>query len=64
MADELGFRLMHISTDYVFDGTASTPLTESAKPRPLSVYGATKRQGETALLGLAQESIVIRTAGL
>jgi dTDP-4-dehydrorhamnose reductase len=64
MADELGFRLMHISTDYVFDGTASTPLTESAKPRPLSVYGATKRQGETALLGLAPESIVIRTAGL
>lgn len=64
VADELGFRLMHISTDYVFDGTASTPLTECAKPHPLCVYGTTKRQGETALLGLAPESIVIRTAGL
>ncbi|MDE6277424.1 MAG: dTDP-4-dehydrorhamnose reductase [Muribaculaceae bacterium] len=64
LADELGFRLIHISTDYVFDGTAHRPLTESDKPSPLSVYGTTKRRGETALLGLAPESIIIRTAGL
>lgn len=64
LAEELGLRIIHISTDYVFDGTASEPYTESAKPRPLSVYASTKRQGETALLGLAPDSIIIRTAGL
>lgn len=64
MADELGFKLMHISTDYVFDGTACDPIGEDATPRPLSVYGSSKRRGETALIGLAPDSIIIRTAGL
>lgn len=64
LAEELGYKVLHISTDYVFDGTAHSPITESDKPRPLNVYGTTKRQGETALLGLAPDSIIIRTAGL
>ena len=64
LAEELGYRIIHISTDYVFDGTSHRPLTEGDKPSPLGVYGTTKRRGETALLGLAPDSIIIRTAGL
>ncbi|MDE6157313.1 MAG: dTDP-4-dehydrorhamnose reductase [Muribaculaceae bacterium] len=64
LAEELGYRIVHISTDYVFDGNSSRPYTEADKPSPLSVYGATKRKGETALLGLAPESVIIRTGWL
>ena len=63
LADELGFSHTHISTDYIFDGMACRPYDESAKPNPLNVYGSTKRRGETALLGLAPESVIIRTDG-
>ncbi len=63
-AEEFGYRIIHISTDYVFDGTAHTPYNEGAKVNPCSQYGATKRKGETALLALAPESIIIRTAWL
>lgn len=63
-ADTLNLRIIHISTDYVFDGKACRPYSESAKPEPLSVYGTTKRKGETALLGLAPSSIIIRTGWL
>lgn len=64
LADELGFKLLHISTDYVFDGRSPLPYGEDSKPNPLNVYGTTKRKGETALLGLAPDSIIIRTAWL
>lgn len=63
-ADELGYRILHISTDYVFDGKSCRPYTEGDKPAPLSVYGSTKRRGETAVLGLAPESMIIRTGWL
>lgn len=63
-ADERGTRILHISTDYVFDGTAHRPYRESDKVNPTSQYGSTKRKGETALLGLAPDSIVIRTGWL
>ncbi len=63
-ADELGFKIIHISTDYVFDGKACRPYREIDKPEPLSVYGVTKRKGETALIGLAPESMIIRTGWL
>ena len=56
--------LIHISTDYVFDGTNHRPYKESDKVNPISQYGTTKRQGETSLLALAPESIIIRTAWL
>ncbi|MDE5628751.1 MAG: dTDP-4-dehydrorhamnose reductase [Muribaculaceae bacterium] len=64
LAEELDYKILHISTDYVFNGRTWTPYKESDKPEPLSVYGDTKRKGETALLGLAPKSIIIRTGWL
>lgn len=63
-ADMFGAKIIHISTDYVFDGTNHRPYRESDKVNPISQYGTTKRKGETALLALAPESIIIRTAWL
>ena len=57
--------LIHISTDYVFDGKASKPLTESAISAPLGVYGASKRAGELAILSEnLSKSCIIRTSWL
>jgi dTDP-4-dehydrorhamnose reductase len=62
-ARERGVRLLHISTDFVFDGTQSTPYRPDAPTNPLSVYGRTKRAGEEAVLALLPErSVVLRTA--
>ncbi len=63
-ADNYGAKIIHISTDFVFDGHAYLPYKESDKVNPLSHYGASKRSGETALLALAPESIIIRTSWL
>lgn len=59
-----GFRVIHISTDYVFDGTKGVAYDEEDSPNPLNAYGATKREGEELLLSTAPDSIVIRTAWL
>lgn len=64
VADETGAKLIHISTDYVFDGARGVPYKESDKPNPLSHYGATKRKGEKALIALLPEAIIIRTGWL
>lgn len=64
LADDLSLRILHVSTDYVFDGRSSRPYREADKPEPLSVYGVSKRKGETALIGLAPESMIIRTGWL
>lgn len=59
-----GARLLHFSTDYVFDSPARLPLTEADAPNPASVYGLSKLAGEhMARLGCAQ-SWVVRTCGL
>lgn len=63
-ADEAGVKIIHISTDYVFDGVRGCPYSEADKPNPLSHYGATKRKGETSLIGLMPEAIIIRTGWL
>ena len=63
-ADAVGAKIIHISTDYVFDGTNHRPYRESDKVNPISQYGTTKRKGETLLLALAPEAIIIRTAWL
>lgn len=56
--------LIHISTDYVFDGTATEPYTEKTKTCPSSVYGKTKLAGEKAILQSGCFYIIIRTAWL
>lgn len=63
-ADTVGAKVIHISTDYVFDGTAHRPYKESDKVNPISQYGTTKRTGETALIALVPDCIIIRTAWL
>lgn len=56
-------RLIHISTDFVFDGYASSPYLPSDAAAPLGVYGSTKLAGEQAVLGiLGDRAIVVRTA--
>jgi dTDP-4-dehydrorhamnose reductase len=55
-------RLVHISTDYVFDGNSSTALTEEAPTGPINVYGQTKLAGELACMRENPEAIVIRTS--
>lgn len=58
-------RLVHLSTDYVFDGTATTPYPEDAPRRPASAYGRTKADGEVAVLReLPTSGFVVRTAWL
>ncbi|MFM6925533.1 MAG: dTDP-4-dehydrorhamnose reductase [Ferruginibacter sp.] len=55
-------QLIHISTDYVFDGTATQPYKETDKSNPVSVYGRSKLQGELAALEKCPSTIIIRTA--
>ncbi len=55
-------RFIHISSDYVFDGTATTPYKEIFLPHPTSVYGASKLEGEKQALQLNPDSIIIRTS--
>ncbi len=57
-------RVIHISTDYVFNGENYKPYTESDKPDPCSAYGRTKLRGEGILMSLCPDSIIIRTAWL
>jgi dTDP-4-dehydrorhamnose reductase len=57
-------KIIHVSTDYVFDGTANIPYRESDKTHPQSVYGKSKEAGERVLLEVNPESIIIRTAWL
>ena len=62
-ARETGAYLIHISTDFVFDGNSSTPYHPTSPTNPLNVYGITKRVGEEAVLQeLPERSIVLRTS--
>lgn len=63
-AHDAGARVVHISTDYVFAGTATSPYPEEADPDPRSAYGRTKAAGEWAVRAQAPNSIVVRTAWL
>lgn len=57
-------RIVHVSTDYVFNGEACTPYTEDQPTQPVSVYGKTKLEGEQRLMNAAPQAIIIRTAWL
>ncbi len=60
----IGAKLIHISTDYVFDGTAKEPYTEDMKKNPLGVYGKTKADGENAIQKEMTQYYILRTAWL
>lgn len=64
MARELGAVLMHVSTDYVFDGSKGSPYEEQDAPRPLNVYGNTKLAGEYFVRGTVDKHFVLRTSAL
>lgn len=59
-----GIRLVHFSTNFVFDGTLARPYLEADPPRPLSVYAASKLAGEQRVLDLHPSALVIRTSAL
>ena len=59
-----GARLVHLSTNYVFDGTAAQPYGEDALPNPRSIYAISKLAGDYAALAYAPGALVVRTAGL
>lgn len=60
----LGAKLVHVSTDYVFDGSKARRYIEEDLPRPISVYGATKLAGEKAVLSALHSSVIARPAVL
>lgn len=59
-----GAQLVHLSTNYVFDGTATGAYDEAELPNPRSIYAISKLAGEHAALAYAQGALVVRTAGL
>ncbi len=63
-AEQVGARMIYISTDYVFDGLARRPYVEKDTPNPISVYGSSKRAGEERVLGICRNALVVRTAWL
>lgn len=63
-ATEVGAKLVHVSTDYVFEGNGTRPYTEFDKTGPVSVYGKTKLAGEEMVKQFARDFFIIRTAWL
>lgn len=64
LCDSHGAKLVHLSTNYVFDGRRAEPYGEDDLPSPRSVYALTKLAGEYAALAYAPGALVVRTAGL
>ena len=64
LCSELDFPLMHISTDYVFDGAKSEPYVEEDEPRPVSVYGRSKLEGERQVQKHLDRSWIVRVCGV
>ena len=64
VATENKVKVVHVSTDYVFDGTNYLPYTEDMPVCPATVYGKSKLEGEQALLENCKESVILRTAWL
>jgi dTDP-4-dehydrorhamnose reductase len=62
LCDQLGSRLVHVSTDYVYDGLKGAPYVETDMPRPTGVYGRTKLDGERAVLDALPDAVVLRTS--
>lgn len=64
VASNRGAKVIHVSTDYVFDGTNYLPYAEDQEVCPATVYGKSKRAGEEALLAFCPQSVILRTAWL
>lgn len=64
LAKEFGATLIHISTDFVFDGNSSRPLTETDDTNPISVYGLTKLEGEQVIEENTDAYYILRTSWL
>lgn len=64
VCQDLDSKLVHYSTDYVFDGEKQKPYTEEDRPNPLSVYANTKLAGEYFALNYSDKSFVIRVSGI
>jgi dTDP-4-dehydrorhamnose reductase len=64
IANDLGAVLVHISTNYVFDGNSREPYTETSPTLPLSVYGNSKLAGELLVRSISKKYCLIRTCGL
>ena len=63
-AKKKGAKLVHFSTDFVFDGTKNVPYVEEDRPNPLSVYGKSKYEGEKCVWDASENNLVIRTSWL
>lgn len=63
-AEKVGAKMLHFSSDYVFDGEKTTPYEETDKARPLNIYGQSKLASEWAVQESCSRSIIVRTAGL
>lgn len=64
LARELGARFAHMSTDYVYGGDSTRPLTEDVPPAPVQVYGASKAAGERLVQLAYPEALIVRSSGL
>lgn len=64
MCSMYNIKLIHVSTDFVFDGQKNTPYTETDATFPLNIYGRTKRNGEIAIMEETDNYIIIRTSWL
>ncbi len=63
-ATEVGAKMIHVSTDYVFEGNGTKPYTEFDAPNPVSAYGKTKLEGEKFVKEFARNHFILRTAWL
>lgn len=61
-AKSIGSRLIHYSTDFVFDGKSSSPYTEKQPTSPINIYGKTKREGEEAIQAVDADFLILRTS--